>query len=157
MKESHQSKRGRDEHGDEVWELLGRVRGVKASPTFKADVLRAVRAEESGRGSWMARVPGPWGWLVRPAVAVPAGLLAGVALFFVVGGSVWDGGLDGGRGELASGGASGNLVEEEGLEALAGAVPDEEKLIFLSDYEALLAVEDSGDLGDAEIAMLFGW
>jgi len=157
MKEDHQSKRGRDEPGDEVWELLGRVRGVKASPTFKADVLRAVRAEESWRGGWKARVLGPWGWLVRPAVAVPAGLLASIALFIVVGGPVWDGGRDGGRGELASGGDSGGLVGEDGLGVLAGAVPDEEKLIFLSDYEALLAVEDSGDLGDAEIAMLFGW
>lgn len=66
-----------DEH-DQLWELLGRARPVKARPAFVQDVLRAVRMSkperEPGFFEWLRR---GWNWA---ALAGAAAIVLFVAL-----------------------------------------------------------------------------
>jgi hypothetical protein len=60
----------KNEEHDDLWELLGRARPVKASPLFSRNVLRAVRQlepeKERGFFEWL-RVG--WNWLIVSGAA----------------------------------------------------------------------------------------
>jgi hypothetical protein len=68
-----------DEH-DELWDLLGRARPVKASPFFSRNVLRLIRESEPERErGFMEWLRAGWNWLALSG-AVAAILLLAVGL-----------------------------------------------------------------------------
>jgi len=60
----------KNEEHDDLWELLGRARPVKASPMFSRNVLRAVRQlePESERG-FLEWLRAGWNWLIVSGAA----------------------------------------------------------------------------------------
>lgn len=60
----------KNEEHDDLWELLGRARPVKASPMFSRNVLRAVRQlepeKEKGLMEWLRA---GWNWLAVTGAA----------------------------------------------------------------------------------------
>lgn len=72
-----------EEH-DDLWELLGRARPVKASPMFSRNVLRAVRQLESAESaesaekerSFLGWLRSGWNWLAVTGAAAAILLLS---------------------------------------------------------------------------------
>lgn len=65
-----------DEH-DDLWELLGRARPVKASPFFSRNVLRTIRQSKPERErGFMEWLRAGWNWLSLTGAAAAVLLLA---------------------------------------------------------------------------------
>ena len=64
------------EEDPQLWDLLGRSKGVAPSPFFARNVVRAVRAEIPGRQGLMA-----WFNLRRLAPAISAAAAVAIAVF----------------------------------------------------------------------------
>lgn len=60
----------KNEEHDDLWELLGRARPVKASPMFSRNVLRAVRQlEPEKERSFVGWLRAGWNWLAVTGAA----------------------------------------------------------------------------------------
>jgi hypothetical protein len=138
---------------DPLWKLLGKSREVRVRDDFARDVARAARSLPRERG-WLARAAGAWraltewlapGHLPRFAAAAAVLLLAALA--------VWS--------ALQPGGEGGVIAPQL---ATAQEVPPAEEAPLIADVEihlesmdyvdALLALEDTSQLSDQEIAYL---
>lgn len=154
--------------GDPLWDLLGEAPEIRPSPGFCRRVLLAVPSRRRKARRTAGRATAASGWVAalfrRPlgiAAACAALLLAGLLLFFLQPGGEQPAPLAGSESKLPGGTAPAASSPVPGdPETAAGtrpATPFDPASEFeeVSQFAALVAVEDPGTLSDEELGDLF--